>query len=170
MAVCTHLLYTLIVTVQLSFLSDWLEHRIHPGDTTHTDITHTSHTQSQMLSSGSPTKNRTFISIPAVKRVLSIQKTCELNIPSSQRHYLSAIQPCAALSPVTLQPYLHPHIIEASKMLYGVLPWELTEEQTEHFRGFQEYKIQNGRPIEDNLVYKPMDWKIPINCIVKTLA
>ena len=34
-AVCTHVLYTLIVTVQLSFLSDRPEHRIHPGDTTH---------------------------------------------------------------------------------------------------------------------------------------
>ena len=29
MAVCTHVLYTLIVTVQLSFLSDRSEHRIH---------------------------------------------------------------------------------------------------------------------------------------------
>ena len=42
-AVCTHVLYTLIVTVQLSFLSDQLEHRIHPGDTT----THT-HTESNV--------------------------------------------------------------------------------------------------------------------------
>ena len=56
-AVCTHVLYTLIVTVQLSFLSDRSEHRIHPGDTTH--HTHTTHTrQSQMWSSGSPTKNK----------------------------------------------------------------------------------------------------------------
>ena len=47
-------LYTLIVTVQLSFLSDQLEHHIHPGDTTQTPDT----TQSQMLSSGSPTKNK----------------------------------------------------------------------------------------------------------------
>ena len=35
-AVCTPVLYTLIVTVQLSFLSDKSEHRIHPGDTTNT--------------------------------------------------------------------------------------------------------------------------------------
>ena len=39
--VCTHVLYTLIVTVQLSFLSDRSEHRIHPGDTTHTHSTQT---------------------------------------------------------------------------------------------------------------------------------
>ena len=35
-AVCTPVLYTLIFTVQLFFLSDRSEHRIHPGDTTHT--------------------------------------------------------------------------------------------------------------------------------------
>ena len=52
-AVCTPVLYTLIVTVQLFFLSDRLEHRIHPGDTTHTRTT-----KSQMLSSGFPTKNK----------------------------------------------------------------------------------------------------------------
>ena len=46
-ALCTHVLYTLIVSVQLSFLSDQSEHRIHPGDIT----------QSQMLSLGSLTKN-----------------------------------------------------------------------------------------------------------------
>ena len=40
-AVSTPVLYTLIVTVQLSFLSDRLQHGIHRGDTTHTDTTHT---------------------------------------------------------------------------------------------------------------------------------
>ena len=55
-AVCTRVLYTLIVIVQLSFLSDRSEHHIHPGDTVYThNSRHT--TQSQMLSSGSPTKN-----------------------------------------------------------------------------------------------------------------
>ena len=48
MAVCTHVLYTLIATVQLSFLSGQSEHRIHPGDTTHTH-THSHLTQSQMF-------------------------------------------------------------------------------------------------------------------------
>ena len=38
-AVCTPVLYTIILTVQLSFLPDRLEHRIHPGDTRH----HTPH-------------------------------------------------------------------------------------------------------------------------------
>ena len=47
-AVCTHVLYTLIVTVQVSYLS------IQGTPHTHT---HTHTTQSQMLSSGSPTKN-----------------------------------------------------------------------------------------------------------------
>ena len=49
---CTHSLWL------YSCLVDRLEHRIHPGDTTHTHTRYTGHTrQSQMLSSGSPTKN-----------------------------------------------------------------------------------------------------------------
>ena len=49
-AVCTRVLYTLILTEQLSFLSDRSEHRIHPGDTTHTHRlhTHTHHTESDV--------------------------------------------------------------------------------------------------------------------------
>ena len=99
-------------------------------------------------------KETTFISIPAVKRVLSIQK---ITIPFKPKTLTFSQPTLCSISPVTLQPYLHPHIIEASKMLYGVPPWELTEEQTEHFMGYQDYKIQNGRPIEEDLAYKPMD-------------
>ena len=106
-------------------------------------------------------KKTTLISIPAVKRVLSIQKTFEINIPSKPKT-LSFSQPTlCSIFPITLQPYLHPFIIEASKMLYGVPPWELTEEQTEHFRGYQEYKIQNGRPIEEDLSLQANGLKIP---------
>ena len=47
MAVCTHVLYTLIVTVQLAFLSDQSEHRMAPGNTTQTPHTHT-HTESNV--------------------------------------------------------------------------------------------------------------------------
>ena len=62
-AVCTPVLRTLIMTVQLSFLSERLEHRIHPGDTTRTP----DNTQSQMLSSGSPTKNKLMVYIYSLK-------------------------------------------------------------------------------------------------------
>ena len=42
-------------------------------------------------------------------------------------------------------------------MLYGKPPWELSEEQAEHFEGYQEYKTRNGRPIEEDICYKPRD-------------
>ena len=102
-------------------------------------------------------KKTSLISIPAVKRVLSIQKTCEMNISSKPKNLSFSHPTLCSISPITLQPYLHPCIIEASKMLYGITPWELTKEQTDNFRGYQEYKIQNSRSIEENLVYKPMD-------------
>ena len=99
----------------------------------------------------------TSISISAVKKALSIQKTCEMNIPSKPKTISFSQTTICSVPPAPPQPYLHPYIVEASKMLYGVPPWELTEEQTEHFRGYQEYKKQNGRPIEEDLVYKPTD-------------
>ena len=78
------------------------------------------------------------------------KKSCEMNIPSKPKTLSFSHPTLCSISPVTLQPYLHLHIIEASEMLYGVPPWELTEEQTEHL-------------LTEN-------WKIPINCIVKPLA
>ena len=46
-------------------------------------------------------------------------------------------------------------------MLEGSLnssPWDLDEEQLEHFEGYQQYKILNGRPIEEDIAYKPSDY------------
>ena len=97
----------------------------------------------------------TSISISAVEKALGIQKTCEMNIPSKPKTISFSQTTICSVPPAPPQPYLHPYIVEASKMLYGVPPWELTEEQTENFRGYQEYKKQNGRPIEEDLVYKP---------------
>ena len=52
---------------------------------------------------------------------------------------------------------MHPYIIEAAKMLYGKPPWELTLDQQEHFEGYREFKTRSGRPIEEDLCYKPRD-------------
>ena len=62
------------------------------------------------------------------------------------------------IPPVPTHPQLYLYVIEASKMLYGKPPWDLDEEQLEHFEGYQQYKIRNGRPIEEDIAYKPSDW------------
>ena len=105
-AVCTHVLYTLTVQLSCDQRSD---HWIHPGntqsdcqqieihkeiqglgnglgDTTHhthiTHHTHTLHIQSQMFSSGSPTKNReatvsSNLDSLAIKHILTSQRTVQ---------------------------------------------------------------------------------------------
>ena len=98
------------------------------------------------------------------KKLMSISSVTLLDIPPSK--IPSTIQlSFSAVTSVDIpptkthpKPFIHPHIIEASKMLYGKPPWELDEEQLEHFEGYQDYKIRNGRPIEEDLAYKPSDF------------
>ena len=88
----------------------------------------------------------TLHSIPAVEKKLGIQKTTEINIPSTKMpKTLSFTQPIIfSLPPILPKSSFHPYIVEASKMLYGKPPWELTADQTEHFKGYQDYKIRSG--------------------------
>ena len=82
---CTVHLYTLTVTVQLSC---WPIRASNPsrGHHTHTHTwhTHTRHRQSQMLSSGSPTKNQTLILLVWINSKTNITLrefgTCYLNV------------------------------------------------------------------------------------------
>ena len=105
------------------------------------------------------------ISIPSEPKLLSIQKCASVNIPPDNPMarlvhtslYCIDIPPAPLVQPAIPRPYLHPYIVEASKMLYGRSPWELTPEQAEHFEGYQEYKTRNGRPIEEDICYKPSD-------------
>ena len=99
-------------------------------------------------------------------KLLSIQKCVSFDIPPSKfpparlSHTSLCridIPPDTLVQPAIPRPYLHPYIVEASKMLYGKPPWELSDEQAEHFEGYQEYKIRNGRPIEEDICYKPRD-------------
>ena len=96
---------------------------------------------------------------PQKKHSLSIFKTYEVNIPSTKNpEKLAFSQPSLTSFPPTLpEPCLHPYIVEASRMLYGKPPWELTDEQTEHFEGYQEYKIRSGLPLEEDICYKPRE-------------
>ena len=99
-------------------------------------------------------------SITPKPKSLSIQKCVFVDIPADKysTSRLSRTSLCCVnVPPVeqpaipTARPYLHPFIAEASKMLYGKPPWELTTEQAEHFEGYQEYKTRNERPIEEDI-------------------
>ena len=98
------------------------------------------------------------------KKHMSLGKLTVLDIPPSKIPSTTQLSFSSVttvdIPPTTTHPraYIHPHIIEASKMLYGKPPLELDEKQLEHFEGYQEYKIRNGRPIEEDLAYKPSDY------------
>ena len=79
------------------------------------------------------------------KKLMSISNITLVNIPPSKILLTTQLSYSAVTSvdiPPTKthpKPFIHPHIIEASKMLYGKPPWELDEEQLEHFEGYQDY-------------------------------
>ena len=78
---------------------------------------------------------------PKPKPMLSIMNVLNYDIPPRPKS-------CT-------QNSYHPHIIEACRLMYGKPPDQLSPEEAEHFNGYQEYKIHNGLPIEEDILYKP---------------
>ena len=89
--------------------------------------------------------------------ILSKENLSSINIPSvPQLSRLSVSKPTIIeILPDLPKPELHPHIVEACKAIYGKPPDQLTEEECEHFRGYRQWKINNGVPIEEDFLYKP---------------
>jgi hypothetical protein len=96
---------------------------------------------------------------PTKFRKLSEMKTSQIDIqPMPRPNNLSFTQPTiCSLPPYPPKPKFHPHIVEACQQIYGKQPEELSQEETEHFSGYMEWKIRNGTPIEEDSLYKPRD-------------
>ena len=77
---------------------------------------------------------------PKPKPMLSIVNVLNYDIPPK---------------PKSSKSCYHPHIIEACRLMYGKPPDQLSPEEAKHFNGYQEYKIRNGLPIEEDILYKP---------------
>ena len=90
---------------------------------------------------------------------LSVKRTFPVNIsPTKKSKNLVFSLPTVCSYPSILpKPSFHPHIVEASNMIYEKHPIDLTHEERMHFLGYQQYKIRNGLSIEEDSVYKPRD-------------
>ena len=105
------------------------------------------------------------INIPPILPKLSITNVQTTNIPSQKRHLpnlqfskpvLTSYLPVKDVQPVPSKPSYHPYILEACRLMYGGKhPEQLTMDEKEHFRRFQQWKTDNGEPIEEDFVYKP---------------
>ena len=58
----------------------------------------------------------------------------------------------------------HPAIINACIAITGKHPSQLTTEEANKFNTYQEYKIQQGDPIEKSIIYMPSDMKNCLQC------
>ena len=106
---------------------------------------------------------------PTKRRKLSKMKTSQIDIqPKSRPNNLSFTKPTiCSLPPYPPKPKFHPHIVEACQQIYGKQPEELSQEETEHFRGYKEWKIRNGTPIEEDSLYKPRDEPTWSKCVCR---
>ena len=61
-----------------------------------------------------------------------------------------------SIPPSSPKPQYHPYILEACRLMYGGKhPEQLTPQEEEYFKGFQQWKIENGEPVEEDSLYKP---------------
>ena len=86
------------------------------------------------------------ITIYPVKKCLSLAKMVSVSIPPAM---VSRARPS-----IPMTTY-HPYIVEACRLMYGKKPDQLTSEESAHFKGYRQYKIDKGEPIEEDFVYKP---------------
>ena len=88
-------------------------------------------------------------------RKLLTVKISSVDILPKSKH-LSFSKPTACnIFPSHPKPEYHPHIVEACRLMYGKQPDQLTPDESQHFRGYQQWKCDNGEPIEEDFIYKP---------------
>ena len=58
----------------------------------------------------------------------------------------------------------HPAIINACFAITGKHPSQLTAEEAHKFDTYKEYKIQQGDPIEESIIYLPSGMKNCLQC------
>ena len=62
------------------------------------------------------------------------------------------VQPSLSIPP---RPVYHPAIINACRGMFGKTPSQLNNEEINEFRYYQEFKLSNGDPIEEDVAYFP---------------
>jgi hypothetical protein len=92
---------------------------------------------------------------PARPRKLSFSYLCFIDIQPDPL-FSQQVTNCDFSTPILKQRH-HPHIVEACRLMYSKKPDELSPEESEHFQGYRQYKIDNGLAIEEDFVYKPND-------------
>ena len=94
---------------------------------------------------------------PKRKSNLSVSTSTLIDIPPvdpPQPPNLSIqIQPAVSIPPRTV---FHPAIINACQEMFGKTPNQLNHEEISEFKYYQEFKLSNGDPIEEDVAYIPV--------------
>ena len=97
------------------------------------------------------------INIYPVQKIpnLVMENTSDVNIQQKSQHLTISQPTFCSFPPLPPQPKHHPNIVEACRLMYGKHPDKLSLEERNHFRGYRQWKEENGEPIEDDFVNIP---------------
>ena len=95
--------------------------------------------------------------LPASKANLSIAVLPTVEILLSASSKPTQILSYCKNQAISIQPrqIYHPAIIKACIAMQGKHPSQLTAEEAHKFNFYRQYKLKNGEPIEEDIIYLP---------------
>ena len=89
------------------------------------------------------------------KPQLSIIKLDQISIPPSKSRLSNLSIQSVQTTSIPPKAVFHPAIIRASLSMFQKKPDSLTPEEVNKFKLFIKWKLQNGEPIEEDILYNP---------------
>ena len=97
---------------------------------------------------------------PKIK-VLSFSQSTNVDILPKQQNLTFAEVKNVSVLP---KPSYHPAIIKACISIFNKKPDKLDPDEILKFNRYRNHKIQNGEPIEDDIIYLPTSMKNCLHC------
>ena len=101
------------------------------------------------------------LNISPKMKVLSFSQSVNVDIlPKPQKLSFTEVKTVSVLP----KPSYHPAIIKACLSIFKKKPDKLDPDEVQKFNRYRNHKIQNGEPIEEDIIYLPTSMKNCLHC------
>ena len=101
------------------------------------------------------------INIAPKIKVLSFFQSANVDIPPKHQNLSFTDVKTVSVLP---KPSYHPAIIKACISMFDKKPDKLEPEEVNKFNHYRNYKLQNGEPIEEDIIYLPSSMRNCLHC------